>query len=46
MRKEENKNYRFIPFVPDAYQKIKKKMAKKLRKLNNTVMAPFRAKIG
>ena len=46
MRKEENKNYRFIPFVPDAYQKIKKKMAKKLKKLNNTVMAPFRAKIG
>ena len=29
MRKEENKNYRFVPFLPDAKYKIpKKKKAK------------------
>ena len=27
-RKRENKNYRFIPFLPDALQKIPKKKQK------------------
>ena len=31
-RKRENKNYRFVPFIPDALQKIPKKKAKKLKK--------------
>ena len=30
-RKRENKNYRFVPFIPDALQKIPKKKAKKLK---------------
>ena len=44
MRKGENKNYRFVPFLPGAEQKIKKK-AKKLKNLKNTIMASFQAKI-
>ena len=39
LRKEENKNYRSVSFVPDAYQKIPKKF-------KNTIMASFQAKIG
>ena len=31
-RKRESKNYRFVPFLPDALQKIAKKIAKKLQK--------------
>ena len=31
-RKREIKNYRFVPFLPDALQKIPKKIAKKLKK--------------
>ena len=31
-RKRENKNYRFVPFLPDTLQKIPKKIAKKLKK--------------
>ena len=31
-RKRENKNYRFLPFLSDALQKIPKKKAKKLKK--------------
>ena len=27
-RKRENKNYRFVPFLPDARQKIPKKLQK------------------
>ena len=27
-RKRENKNYRFVPFLPDALQKIPKKIEK------------------
>ena len=27
-RKSENKNYRFVPFLPDALQKSPKKIAK------------------
>ena len=42
-RKRENKNYRFVPFLPDAKQKIPKKIAKKLK---NNSMATFQAKIG
>ena len=38
-RKSENKNYRFVPFLPDALQIIPKK-------LNNTITASFKARIG
>ena len=31
-RKRENKNYRFVPFLPDTLQKIPKKKAEKLKK--------------
>ena len=33
MRKIENKNHRSISFLPDAQQKIKKKIAKKIKKI-------------
>ena len=33
MRKGENKNYRFVPFLPDAEQKMPKKKAEKFKKL-------------
>ena len=33
MRKSENKNYRSVPFLPGTKQKIKKKIAKKFKKL-------------
>ena len=46
MRKRENNNYRSIPFLPDAKQKIKKKIAKKFKGLKNTIMTLFKAKIG
>ena len=42
MRKGENKNYHFVPFLSIAEQKIPKKKAKKLK---NTIMASFQAKI-
>ena len=42
MRKGENKNYRFVPFLPDGEQKMPKKKPKKLK---NTIMASFQAKI-
>ena len=46
-RKRENKNYRFVPFLPVALQKIAKKIAKKLKKTKkNTIMASFKARIG
>ena len=41
-RKRENKNYRFVPFLPDALQKIPKKYQKNKK---NTIMASFPAKI-
>ena len=44
MRKGENKNYRFVPFLPGAEKKKQKKQAKKLKKLKNTIMASFQAK--
>ena len=46
MRKEEKKDYRFVPFLPVSIIENSKKIAKKFKKLNNTIMAPFRAKIG
>ena len=45
MRKGENKNYRCVPFLPGAEKKMQKKKAKKLKKLKNTIMASFQAKI-
>ena len=46
-RKRENKNYRFVPFLPDVLQKIPKKKSKKIKKkkLKNTIMLLFQAKI-
>ena len=32
MRKRENKNYRFVPFKPNAQQKITKKNSNKIKK--------------
>ena len=40
MRKEENKNYRSVSFLPDVYYKI----PKKLKKLKNIIMTSFQAK--
>ena len=45
-RKGENNNYRYVPFLPDAKQKIPKKQQKNSKKLRNTIMASFQAKIG
>ena len=42
MKKGENKNYRFVPFLPGAEKKMQKKKTKKLK---NTIMASFQAKI-
>ena len=42
MRKGENKNYHFVPFLSIAEEKIPKKKAKKLK---NTIMPTFQAKI-
>ena len=41
----ENKSYRFVPFRPDAEQKMPRKKEKKLKKLKNTNMASFETKI-
>ena len=45
-RKRENKNYRFVPFLPDALQKIPKNQQKNSKKKKNSIMASFHAKIG
>ena len=45
-QKKRNKNYRSISFLPDACYKIKKKIAKKFKKLKSTIMATFQAEIG
>ena len=45
-RKRENKIYRSVSFPHNALQEITKKIANKLEKLNNTIMASFQAKIG
>ena len=41
MRNMKNKNYRFISFLPDAQKKI----PKKIKKLKNTIVDSFQAKI-
>ena len=41
MRNMENKNYRFVSFLPDAQKKI----PKKIKKLKNTIVDSFQAKI-
>ena len=45
LRNRENKNYRFVSFLPDAQQKIPKKIAKKFKNFKKTIMASFEAKI-
>ena len=45
MRKRENKNYSFVPSLPDAKFKIPKKIGIKFKKLENTIMASFKARI-
>ena len=45
-RKRENKNYRFVPFLPNALWKIAKKLQKNSKNKKNTIMASFQAKIG
>ena len=45
-RKRENKNSHFVPFLPDALQKIPKKQQKNSKKFKTTIMAPFQATIG
>ena len=45
LRKRENKNYRYVSFLPDGQEKIPKKIAKKFTKLKNTITASFQAKI-
>ena len=44
MRKRENKNYRSVP--TRCIMENSKEIAKKLKKLKNTTMASFQAKIG
>ena len=41
MKKGENKNYRFVPFLPGAEKKMQKKKAKKLKIRKNSIMASF-----
>ena len=41
MRNMENKNYRFVSFLPDA----QKKTPKKIKKLKNAIVVSFQAKI-
>ena len=45
-RKRKNKNYRFVPFLPDALQKIPRKYQKIQKIKKNTIMGSFQAKIG
>ena len=44
MRKSENKNYRSVPYRSEI--EISKTIAKKFRKLKNTITASFQSKIG
>ena len=44
LKKRENKNYRFVSFLPDGKYKIPKIEKKKLKK--NTIVALFHVKIG
>ena len=43
-RETKNKNYRSVSFLPDAKQKIKKKIAKKFKKLKNTLWIHIKPK--
>ena len=45
-RTSENKNYRSNHFLPDPLQTKIAKIAKKIQKLKNTIMAFFQAKRG
>ena len=45
-RKTENKSYRSVSFLSGTKPKIKKKIAKKFKKLKNTITGSFEAKIG
>ena len=42
-REKENKNYRFVPFLPDCLEKIQKN-SKKFKKFLNMIMVLFQAK--
>ena len=44
-RERENKNYRFVSFLPDALYRKFQKNSKKFQKKKNTIMASFQAKI-
>ena len=44
-RKRENKNCLSVPFLPEGKYKIPKKV-KKNKKIKNTIVASFHAKIG
>ena len=44
-RKRENKNYRFVSFLPNTLQKIQKKYQKNKKIKKNTIMTSFQAKI-
>ena len=44
-RKSENKNYRFVPFLPDTLQNIPRKQQKNSKNKKNTIMTSFHAKI-
>ena len=46
LRKTENKSYRSVSFLSGTKYKIKKKIAKKFKKLKNTITGSFEAKIG
>ena len=43
-RKRENKNYRFLPFLLDALQKIPKKLQKNSKKKKKTLWPHFKSK--
>ena len=45
-RKIENKSYRSVSFLSVTKQKIKKKIAKKFKKLRNTIMDSFQEEEG
>ena len=46
LRKGENKNYRYVSFLPDVQVKIPKKWQIKLKKLKETITDSSQAKIG
>ena len=46
LRKGENKNYRYVSFLPKGQEKIPTKIAKKLKKLKNAITDSSEAKIG